>query len=288
MDKVIELRYGDGQLLLLRRKADGGQNLGMGNKDGRHEFLHVVAAGLFKKDPDFIVDAVLIPPGYFFALSLEEGEAALFVGRVPAPECLKPADHARDNESGELLRIFGAGFGVSGNVFHSLNQVWRIESEIKLGVYKYKMTILNRIKGAFIRTRNPFSQKGPHTNGQTNGPTNSISYEGATPKEPLPHESSESKIYKVNTNEIGKIQQGALIKATYRATPAKIVKFLIITEYKNLDDSDWTIEEIGKFIHLSDIELAPQTAEGGSRKAKRRTTKYRKNNKKTRRSRNRF
>ena len=149
-------------------------------------------------------------------------------------------------------------------------------------------SILNRLKSAFIRTRNPFSQKGPHTNGQTNGPTNSISYEGAKPKEPLPPESSESKIYTVKSDKFGKIKKDALIKATYEATPAKILKFLIITEYKNPDDSDWTIGGQGEYIHLSDIELASQTTEGGGRKAKRRTTKYRKNNKKTRRSRNRF
>ncbi len=134
MQKVIELGHRDRQLLLLGRKAHGGQHLGVRHKHRRHELLHVVAAGLFEEDPDLIVDAVLIPPADLFALGLEEGEAALPIGCVPGPECLKPADRGGYDESGELLGVFGAGLGISGHVFHSLNRVWRIERVFELGV----------------------------------------------------------------------------------------------------------------------------------------------------------
>ena len=142
MQKVIELRHRDRQLLLLRREAHGGQHLGVRHKDRCHELLHVVAAGLFEQDPDLIVDAVLIPPADLFALGLEEGEAALPVACVPGPECLKPADRGGYDECGELLGVFGAGLGISGHVFHSLNRAVRIGGLFKLGVENREWLLL--------------------------------------------------------------------------------------------------------------------------------------------------
>jgi hypothetical protein len=80
------------------------------------------------------VDAILIPATHFLAFSLEEGEATLAIGCVPAPECLKPANKGGDDEGGELLGIFRSGLRIGGDVLHSLNNAWRMEDGFELRI----------------------------------------------------------------------------------------------------------------------------------------------------------
>ena len=118
MDKVIQLRHRNRQLLLLCRQTYSRKHLRVRNKHRRHQLFHIVAPCLLQQDPDLIVNPILIPTGNLLTLGLKRRQTMLPIGRVPRPHHLEPRNNRRNNHRGQLLRVLRPSLRIRRDVFH--------------------------------------------------------------------------------------------------------------------------------------------------------------------------